>query len=325
MVNCGYNWMIEVQKMPSRLYLRGRCEILHGKGSLDLMRGEKYRKDYTFGISKRGQAINLTLLQDSKTIKAESVLEGFEPHILQILKTDDYDKLSDSDKKKLHEITRPIRESMKQSVGLIKQELCRPDIRDELIGNLRIEWSANYDQWYPVPSKLRIYTWTSHGLGNMTDSNAKHLQELLSDDEEALVATSYLHQARNAESERYQWIYATIAAELAIKEILGRMEPKLQVILSTLPSPPLNKLYGDVLESVAGVKSEGLNKLQTGAEIRNKLLHSPDGVHLSPDKVNDYIAFIEERIRWLLSVWRKTKRAKEQKGLEDMSHASEVP
>jgi len=297
--------------MLNRLYLCGRCEVLLGKPSGDLMQAEESRRDYTFSISKGGQTINLTLLKDGKTIKAESVLEGFKPHILQILKIDDYDKLSDSDKNELSETTSPIRESMRQLVGLIKQELHRSDIRDELIGNLHTEWSLDNAQWYLTPRKLTVSA-SVYGLGNMTESNAEHLQGLLSEDEEALVATSYLHQARNAPNERYQWIYATIAAELAIKEILVRIEPKLRVILSTLPSPPLNKLYGDVLESVAGVRSEGLNKLRNGAEIRNKLLHSPTSVHLSRNKVNDYITFVDERIRWLLSEWSRIKQAKEQ-------------
>jgi len=304
--------------MLNRLYLRGMCEVLLSKHGLNLMQAGQSRRDYSFSISKGGQTINLTLLKDGNRIEAESVFEGFELHILQILKTDEYDMLIDSDKRKLHEITSPIRESMRQFVGLVKQELHRSDIRDELIGNLRIEWSLDNGQWYAVPSKVTVYGWV-YSLGNMNESYAKRLQKLLLENEEALVATNYLHQARNAESGRYQWIYATIAAELAIKEVLARMEPKLQVILSTLPSPPLNKLYGDVLESVAGVRSEGLNRLQTGAEIRNKLLHSPESVDLSSDKVNDYIAFIEERIRWLLSEWRRIKRAKEQSKAQDMS------
>jgi len=299
-----------MQETPGRLYLRARGEVLLG-GHLHLMQAEESRRDYTFNISKGGQTIDLTLLKDGKTIKAESVLEGVEPHILQILKIDEYDKLTDSDKNELHKITSPIRESVKRLAGLIKQELHRSDVRDELICNLRIQWSLDSGQWYPVPGKYEVHAW-AYGLGNMNESSAKHLQEVLSENEEALMATSYLHQARNAETERYQWIYATIAAELAIKEILGRIEPKLQVMLSTLPSPPLNKLYGDVLQSVAGVRSEGLNRLQTGAEIRNKLLHSPGSVDLPPDKVNDYVSFVDDRIRWLLREWRRIKRSKEQ-------------
>jgi len=298
--------MTGVQKIVNRLYLRGRCEVLLDGRGLDLMQAEESRRDYTFSIAKRNQTVNLTLCEGGETIEASTVLEVFGSRIVQILKTGEYDHLSDSAKNKVLEISNPITESMKQIVGLIKQELHRSDIRDDLIGNVSIEWSLDNDQWYPIPYGLTIHTW-AYALGNMTEAHAEHLQELLSEDEEALVATSYDHQARNAESGRYQWIYATIAAELAIKEILGRIEPRLQVILSTLPSPPLDKLYGDVLQSVAGVRSGGLSKLRRGAEIRNKLLHSPRSAHVSPDEVNAYISFIDERIRWLLSLWRGRK------------------
>ncbi|MCK4354714.1 MAG: hypothetical protein KAW83_05615, partial [Dehalococcoidia bacterium] len=105
-----------------------------------------------------------------------------------------------------------------------------------------------------------------------------------------------------------QWIYATMAAELAIKEILVRIEPKLQVILETLPSPPLNRLYGDVLESVAGVRSTSLSKLQNGARRRNELVHNPRSPTPTFNEVKEYINFIEDMIRWLLKEWRRIKR-----------------
>jgi len=133
---------------------------------------------------------------------------------------------------------------------------------------------------------------------------------LLSENEEALVATSYLHQARNSDNRRYQWIYATMAAELAIKEILVRIEPKLQVILEELPSPPLQKLYGDVLESVAGVRSNSLSTLQNGARKRNQLVHNPNSPTPTFNEVNEYIDFIEDRVKWLLEEWRRIKRVK---------------
>ncbi len=122
--------------------------------------------------------MDLTLPKDGKTIKAESVLEGVDRHILQILKIDEYDELTDSDKKELHKITSPIRESMKQLAGLIKQELYRSDVRDELTGNLSIDWSLGGDQWHPTPRKVTVYL-SGYGLGNMNESDAKHLQELL--------------------------------------------------------------------------------------------------------------------------------------------------
>jgi len=310
--------------MSNRLYLRCKCTLLLEKRTPGSIIVDKSLKNYRFNVSKSGQNVNMKLLQDGKTIEANSVLEGFEPHILQILKVDEQDQLSDRDKNKLREITSPIRESIRQFAGLIKQELHRSDIKDELICDLRDEWSIGDNQWFSVPSKVTVDAW-AYSLGNMYESNAKHLQKLLSENEEALVATSYLHQARNSENRRYQWIYATMAAELAIKEILVRIEPKLQVILETLPSPPLRILYGDVLDSVAKVRSTNLPKLEKGARKRNQLVHNPKSPTPTLNEVNKYIDFIEDRVKWLLKEWRRIKRAKEQIGPEDMSHASEVP
>jgi len=253
----------------------------------------------------------MKLLQDGKTIEAESVVDFFKPNILQILKTNDYDKLSDEEKTELSDITHPIREAVRQFAGLLKQELHRYDINDELIGNPYGEWSLGDNQWFSIPRGLRVNVGLS-SLGNLNAITAKSLQELLSEDEEALVATSYLHQARNSMNGRYQWIYATIAAELAVKEILVRIEHKLRVILEELPSPPLKKLYGDVLQSVASIRltNSDLEKLQRGARRRNELVHNPKSAPPTFNEVNEYIDFIEERIKWLLEKWRRIKRVK---------------
>jgi len=192
---------------------------------------------------------------------------------------------------------------------LLKQELHRYDLKDELIGNPYCEWSLGDNQWFSIPRGLRVDVEVT-SLRNLDERLAKHLQELLLEDEEALVATSYLHQARNSMNRRYKWIYATMAAELAIKEILVRIEPKLQVILGTLPSQPLNRLYGDVLESIAGVRSTSPTKLQKGASRRNQLVHNPKSPTPTFNEAKEYVDFIEDRIKWLLEEWRRIKRLK---------------
>ena len=292
--------------MTNRMYLRSKYTLLIRKGSYSIIVDESL-KDYTFIVSEDDQSVSVRLLQDGKTIEAESVVDSFEPNILQILGTSDYDKLNDGEKKQISDITRPIREAVRQFAGLLKQELHRYDVSDELIGNAHHEWSLDGNQWFRVPYGLSMQIRTS-SLGNLNTATAKSLQELLSGNEEALVATSYLHQAMNSDNRRYQWIYATMAAELAIKEILVRIEPKVQVILEELPSPPLQKLYGDVLESIAGVKSNGLNTLQNGARKRNQLVHNPNSPTPTFSEVNEYINFIEDRIKWLLKEWRRIKR-----------------
>lgn len=295
--------------MSDVLYLRCRCTLLLAKNRPGSIIVDESLKNYSFSVSKSGQGVNMKLLQDGKTIEAESVVDFFKPNILQILRTNDYDKLGDGEKTELHDVTRPIREAVRQFAGLLKQELHRYDMNDELLGNSYYEWSLGDNQWYPIPRGLRMDIGLS-SLGNLDERTAKYLQELLSEDEEALVATSYLHQARNSMNRRYQWIYATMAAELAVKEILVRIEPKFEVILTTLPSPPLNKLYGDVLQSVAGVRSTGLTTLQNGAGKRNKLVHNPKSATPTFNEVNEYIDFIEGRIKWLLEKWRMIKRAR---------------
>ncbi len=292
--------------MSDRLYLRSKQTLLlqNRPGSIIV---DQSLENYTFVVSKGDQSVRLRLLQDGKTIEAESVVDSFEPYILQILRTSDYDKLNDGEKKQLSDITRAIREAVRQFAGLLKQELHRYDVSDELIGNAHHEWSLDGNQWLRVPSGLSVQGWTT-SLGNLDATTAKSLQELLSGNEEILVATSYLHQARNSHNRRYQWIYATMAAELAIKEILVRVEPKLQVILQELPSPPLHKLYGDVLESVAGVRSNSLSTLQGGARRRNQLVHNPNSPTPPLKEVDEYICFIEDRVKWLLEEWRRIKR-----------------
>jgi len=271
-------------------------------------------KNHSFSTSKSGEVVNLKLLEEDKTIEAESVVDFFKPQILQVLRASGYDKLSDEERTELHGLTRPIRDSIKQLVGLLKQELHRYDIEDGLIHNLNIEWSAGDNQWYTIPRELRVEHQISY-LGNLDVCTANKIQQLLSENEEALVATSYLHQARKSLKRRYKWTYATIAAGLAIKEVIVRVEPKFQVILGELPSPPLNKLYGDVLYSVAGVRSTGLTRLQNGARKRNQLLHSPKSSPPTLSEVNEYIDFVEDRVEWLLSEWRRIMRAKRQNGV----------
>jgi hypothetical protein len=300
-----------VQQMSNRLYLRYKCALLFKKEAPGSIVVDKSLKNYSFTVSKSGQHINMKLLQDGKTIEAESVVDSFKSNILQILRTNDYDKLSDGEKTELSGIKHPIREAVRQFAGLLKQELHRYDINDALISGKYYEWSLGDNQWFPIRRELRVEH-ELYSLDNLNAVTARNLQGLLSENEEALVATSYLHQARNSMNRRYQWIYATMAAELAIKEILVRIEPKLQVILGTLPSPPLNKLYGDVLESVAGVRSTNTSTLQKGAQKRNQLVHNPKNPTPTFDEVNEYIDFIEDRIKWLLKEWRRIKRMKKQ-------------
>ena len=296
--------------MSRKLYLRSTCQVLLQDKLADLMGtkdSQEDRTNYVFTVSKDGQKVELRLLRDGQTIEGNAIIVDFDPDLIRILETPDVRSLKCCERERLGQVSQPIGKAIRQLVGLIKQEHGRFDVDDELIGQCENEWSLDGGEWLPTPYGLRV-TLSISGLGNVNDRTADRLQELLACDEEPMIATGYLHQAIRSRNARYKWIYATVAAELAIKETLVRIEPKLETLLTEVPSPPLRKLYGVVLESVAGVKFTHLNKLNKGVERRNALLHRvKDEPLLSSEEVNDYVAFIEETIRWLLELRRSMR------------------
>ncbi len=84
--------------------------------------------------------------------------------------------------------------------------------------------------------------------------------------------------------------------ELGIKEYLVRKksDPEIEVLIKNLPSPPLVKLYGEVLECFSGektpVKGDIIQKL---TEKRNNLIHKvirPDQQNLNSYDIKSYQA-----------------------------------
>jgi hypothetical protein len=114
-------------------------------------------------------------------------------------------------------------------------------------------------------------------------------------------AFRHLHRAENEKDSRHAWIDATIAAELAIKEFFILYKPELTPFVLEVPSPPLQKLYGAILESFTGERSPVLKHLAKGAETRNRLLHRPNE-KVSDEERNDYFGHVETAIFHLLSL-----------------------
>jgi hypothetical protein len=137
-----------------------------------------------------------------------------------------------------------------------------------------------------------------------------HIQAIFDLHEEPLIAFEHLHEARRHRGTRFTWIEATIAAELAIKEALARLEPRLTPVLLEVPAPPLYKLYGVILENVAGEKSPYVGQLQKGAEMRNRLVHRPEAIRLDPQEVVDYVAVVDRAIWHLVGLCRHSTTPK---------------
>ncbi len=293
--------------MPQRLYLRCKCQILLKRGGLRHINVDKSGRPYVFNVLKNGKLVYVEVMQGGAIIKGKTNIDAPSQEILDILSAADYKSLSSAQTDALSQLTAPILESIKQVVGLMKQELPNFEIQDELIGNCKNEWSVDGRTWNLVPFGLQIYI-SALGIGHLGRAKADHIQKLLSEDEAPLVATNHLHRAQAESGLRYKWIDATIAAELAIKEVLVRIEPKLEFILKELPAPPLQKLYGDVLKSITGEKAPDLKRIERGAKIRNDLVHRPESVTLDHDEVTEYVHFVDDLIRWLLKISRKKRR-----------------
>jgi len=87
---------------------------------------------------------------------------------------------------------------------------------------------------------------------------------------------------------------------LAIKEFLIRFKPEIATLLLEMPSPPLHKLYGDVLESFGLQRSPKVKEIAKGIEIRNKLVHRPEENIISSEEAIKYVQDIEVAIYHLL-------------------------
>src|SRR5205085_8292103 len=106
----------------------------------------------------------------------------------------------------------------------------------------------------------------------------------------------HLHRAMTGTHARHSWIDATIAAELAIKEFLIRFKPDIKTLLLEVPSPPLHKMYGSVLESFIGERSPRVKEIAKGAEIRNVLIHRPEETKITDADAHDYVEYVQVAI-----------------------------
>ena len=297
--------------MAKTLFLRSRCQIQFIKDSKGRINIAGEDQLYSFEIEKQVDKvcrhIRITMDSDGVGVLGQYEIDDPPDKTINILRITSYDDLSGTQKDELKQLTKPIHVALRQFVLLIKQELPNFEIKDDCIANCKDEWSFDEVEWRRVPFKP--YGFISHlAIGQLNRTTATHIQDLLSRNEEALIAISYLHTAQAEHDCKYKWINATIAAELAIKEIIIRIDPKLESLLKEMPSPPLHKLYSSVLFDITGVGVDKHSKkdLEEGAEKRNALVHRPESVAIKPQEAHKYVEFIDELITWLIELSRRT-------------------
>jgi len=202
-------------------------------------------------------------------------------------------------KKTLLDKESDISNAAQKVLGLIKYCFGCTTLDENLLSITRISWSINKSEWKTVCSKKCVSINIQNNV-NLNEKNAKIIQEYIDTDFIPFLALKHLHRAMNETNTRYKWIDATIAAELAIKEFLIKYVPTIETLLLEVPSPPLDKLYGTILENYTEERSPKLRELKKGVEMRNKLVHKPKDIKLTTAEANKYICDVETAIYHLL-------------------------
>lgn len=190
----------------------------------------------------------------------------------------------------------------KQVLEQLKYFLGFDQIRDEVVsGRHDLAWSEDQVSFHSFANLTQGSVSFKSSIP-LTAKIINALQEGLDKGYKPFLAMRHLYRAIQEESPRFKWIDATIAAELAVKECLARVKPELESLLVHLPSPPLSKLYGEVLLKYAGVKSPYVKKLNEGAQKRNQLVHQPQAVEISEAEAIEYVTMVMKAIHHLYTL-----------------------
>ena len=178
------------------------------------------------------------------------------------------------------------------------------------------QWSSDGEVWASLRYGRGDASVADSSAGVLTTELALQVEAMLAIGEEPLVAMFHHWESYRAGLDRFRWSEATIAAELAVKEILLRIEPTLELVLLDLPSPPLEKLYRITLPKVLAAHSpllqhylppdwsEQLKFLKRGSEKRNNIDHNPARIDFENMEVESYANAVGRLIHELLWIAR---------------------
>ncbi|WP_020401798.1 hypothetical protein [Gracilimonas tropica] len=211
------------------------------------------------------------------------------------------DKLSDDCRDKINEILKIGREFVKQILLTLKYYLNHYDISEQPFAIRSQKWCTKSGELKDIPSQINVIA-SFQSICPLRDDTARLVQQNLDNNIQPLAAMRHLHRAKSENTPHHKWIDATIAAELAIKEVLSKVNPSFETLLLEMPSPSLAKLYGKILKEQLGESSPYRKEIIKGVQIRNKLIHRHDSPDVDSQKALNYVKNIEKAIFHLLSL-----------------------
>jgi hypothetical protein len=123
-----------------------------------------------------------------------------------------------------------------------------------------------------------------------------NIEQLMNAGVPVFFAFNHLYMAYAETDPRFKWINGTIAAEHAFKEFLPLLDSRTKSIMDYVPSPPIERLYKNVLEAYAGRASGMYKQLQNGAKTRDDLIHKPATPPPDLTATNTYLHQVEVAI-----------------------------
>lgn len=213
----------------------------------------------------------------------------------------DGDKLSPFCRDSIHPISRLASDFTRRILSTLKYHLDHDDFSENTFAIKSQKWGLSKDDLHGMPSSFSIVA-SGGSICPLREDSYEKVKASLEAGIKPLLAMRHLHRARHEHSSHHKWIDATIAAELAIKEVLARANPNLESLLLELPSPPLSKLYGKIMEEYLGEQSPYRKSLIKGAEVRNALVHRHDDTTVDGQEAVAYVQEVDRAIFHLLTL-----------------------
>lgn len=252
--------------MDTKIYIKLNYKIL-GKVTSNIS-----SKGYNFVFKvKDKKPVEVSILPNQDLITAIQEVNISET-LLEILNSKQRGFLPEI-KEEIFQIKTDSSSAVKRVISLIKYTFHIFDLDERLVAGKDSEWSTDKSNWQLLP-QFPYISFDSHINYSLNDETSNTIQEYLDNNFEPFLALKYIHKAKNENIPQHKWIDATIAAELAIKEFLIRLKPDIETLILEVPSPPLSKLYGTILESLRYPKSPKLKEIKNGIE-KKKQINTP--------------------------------------------------
>lgn len=267
----------------------------------DKVYSDSNEHDFTVNISDQ-LAASVKVNYENRSVETTFRVEVSDEFVavLAEIEPNDIENVPQNLQEEVQTITKNLTLGTRQVLALLKYHLRHFKISEQLCSVREQTWSWNESDHKKFPCSIH-FTMEDVSIEPLNNYSTMTMQAALTSKAEPLIAMRHLHRAKIESIPHHKWIDATIAAELAVKEVLSRVSPDIELLLMEMPSPPLTKLYGSILEYYLGERSPYLGVIRNGIEMRNKLVHRPSKIVIDGQEAINYVSDIEAAIFHLLS------------------------